>query len=415
MTYISLPTVSNLPWKSMDCCFSVAKPEPYMSFSIHSYLSEIKEKISVHGEDWDIYKKYTNPYENICGRTFKMSICKYKPISRAYFKMLEIINTFNLLGTNDKWTKAKMPQPNIRMFGIAEGPGGFIEAILNYRMRTCKTNKDEYYGMTIEDATNDDVPGWRKTRAFLKNNENIVLEKGSDGTGNILSLANFRHVIGKYRNTMDIITGDGGFDFSADFNSQELSIHELLFAQVAYAVCMQKLGGSFVLKIFDCFHKPTADILYILTSFYEKVHIIKPNTSRYANSEKYVVCTGFRFGNNAPYYSIFERTLEKMLSRDPNTCISGFLKKSHIPLFLYSKIEECNSIIGQSQIDNIHNTLLLINNKYRNEKIDNYLRNHAHKCVNWCIKHGMEYNAPFFADSDKSDEPVANIFIRANP
>ena len=118
MTYISLPTVSNLPWKSMDCCSSVVKPEPYMSFSIHSYLSEIKEKISVHGEDWDVYKKYTNPYENICGRTFKMSICKYKPISRAYFKMLEIINTFNLLGTNDKWTKTKMPQPSIKMFGI---------------------------------------------------------------------------------------------------------------------------------------------------------------------------------------------------------------------------------------------------------------------------------------------------------
>ena len=412
MTYISLPTVSNSPWRSMDCCFSVAKPEPYMSFSIHSYLSEIKEKISVHGEDWDVYKKYTNPYENICGRTFKMSICKYKPISRAYFKMLEIINTFNLLGTNDKWTKAKMQQTNIRMFGIAEGPGGFIEAILNHRMKTCKANKDEYYGMTIEDATNDDVPGWRKTRAFLKNNENIVLEKGSDGTGNILSLANFRHVVGKYRNTMDIITGDGGFDFSADFNSQELSIHELLFAQVAYAVCMQKLGGSFVLKIFDCFHKPTADILYILTAFYEKVHIIKPNTSRYANSEKYVVCTGFRFGNNAPYYGIFERTLEKMLTRDPNTSITGFLKKSPIPLFLYSKIEECNSIIGQSQIDNIHNTLLLINNKYRNEKIDNYLKNHAHKCVNWCIKHGMEYNMPFFAESV---EPAGNIFIRANP
>ena len=413
MTYISLPTVSNMPWKSIDCCFSTAKPDPYMSCSIHTYLSEIKEKINEHGEDWDTYKKYTNPYENICGKFRGGSVCKYKPISRAYFKMLEIINTFNLLGTNDKWAKSRAPQPNIRMFGIAEGPGGFIEAILNYRSRTCKTSaKDEYYGMTIEDSTNDEVPGWRKTRAFLKNNENVFLEKGADGTGNILSVANFRHVIGKYRNTMDIITGDGGFDFSADFNSQELSIHELLFAQVAYAVCMQKFGGSFVLKMFDCFYKPTADIIYILSSFYDKVHIIKPNTSRYANSEKYIVCTGFRFSNNASYYGIFERALEKMLTKEVPTFVAGFLKQSPIPLFLYSKIEECNAIIGQTQIDNIHNTLLLINNKYRNEKIDNYLRNHLHKCVNWCIKHGLEYNAPVFFEPEQ--EPQANIFIRAS-
>jgi hypothetical protein len=52
---------------------------------------------------------------------------------------------------------------------------------------------------------------------------------------------------------------------------------------------------------------------------------------------------------------------------------------------------------------------LLINNKYRNEKIENYLRNHIHKCVNWCIKHGLEYNAPVFFEP-----PDANIFIRAS-
>jgi len=292
------------------------------------------------------------------------------------------------------------------MFGIAEGPGGFIEAVLNYRKSVRGNEQDAFYGMTIEDSTNDEVPGWRKTRNFLRNNENVVLEKGADGTGNILSMDNFRNVTTKYRNSMDIITGDGGFDFSADFNNQELSIHELLFAQVAYAVCMQKFGGSFVLKMFDCFFKPTADIIYILSSFYDKVHIIKPNTSRYANSEKYIVCIGFRFSNSTPYYCIFEKALEKMLSRDPaKTFISGFLKQSHIPLFLYSKIEECNAIIGQTQIENIHNTLLLIDNKQRADKIEYYMRNHTHKCVNWCIKHGLEY----VQQHQHSDE--ANSFI----
>ena len=407
MSYVSFPSISSSPWKSLDCIFGLAKPEPYLSFSLHFYLCEIKEKISKCGEDWDIYKKYTNPYEYIHGNSHKPGVCKYRPISRAYFKMLEILDTFNIIG-NNQWSKNRTNLP-IKMFGLAEGPGGFIEAVCNYRSNSGMNIKDMYYGMTIEDAANDDVPGWRKTRVFLKNNENVILEKGADGTGNILKIENFRHVVSKYRNSMDIITGDGGFDFSSDFNSQEIVIHDLLFAQVAYAVCLQRQGGSFILKIFDCFYKPTADIIYILSSFYDRVYIIKPNTSRYANSEKYIVCVGFKYSSSVNYYGIFEKALEKMINRPPNTFITGFLKQTHIPLFVYNKIEECNSIIGQTQIENIYNTLSLIENKYRAEKIDSYMKNHIQKCVNWCIRHRLEYNPQTILE-----EPV-NIFMRNKP
>lgn len=403
MSYISLPSISNSPWKAADCIINNTKPEPYLSFSLHSYLCDIKEKISKCGDDWDVYKKYTNPYEYIHGNSHKPSVCKYRPISRAYFKMLEILDTFNILCGNSQWSKSKT---SIKMFGIAEGPGGFIEAVCNYRNQHKMNMDDVYYGMTIEDASNDEVPGWRKTRAFLRNNENVIIEKGADGTGNILNMENFKYVVSKHRNSMDIITGDGGFDFSADFNSQEINIHELLFAQVAYAVCMQRQGGSFILKMFDCFYKPTADIIYILSSFYDRVHIIKPNTSRYANSEKYIVCIGFKYSNLNGYYNIFEQTLEKIVNRPPNTFITGFLKQTHIPLFLYSKIEECNSIIGQTQIENIYNTLALIDNKYRSEKIEAHVKIHLQKCINWCIKHKLEYNM-----QPALDEPV-NIFMR---
>jgi hypothetical protein len=85
------------------------------------------------------------------------------------------------------------------------------------------------------------------------------------------------------------------------------------------------------------------------------------------------------------------------------------LKQTHIPLFLYNKIEECNSIIGQTQIENIYNTLSLIENKYRAEKIDSYIKNHIQKCVNWCIRHRLEYNPQTILE-----EPV-NIFMRNKP
>ena len=42
-----------------------------------------------------------------------------------------------------------------------------------------------------------------------------------------------------------------GFDFSVDFNQQEKMSAKLIFAQICYALIMQKKGGHFILKFFD--------------------------------------------------------------------------------------------------------------------------------------------------------------------
>jgi 23S rRNA U2552 (ribose-2'-O)-methylase RlmE/FtsJ len=194
---------------------------------------------------------------------------------------------------------------SMQSFHLAEGPGGFIEAVCNKRSNV----NDRYYGMTILiDETDDNVPGWNKTSSFLEKRPNIQIEVGADGTGNILHIENFDYCVSKYASSMDLITADGGFDFSKDFNKQEISIMHLLWAQVCYAVCLQKCGGNFVLKIFDIFHSHTIDILYILAGFYSEVNVCKLQTSRIGNSEKYVVCKGFRFENNLEFLSIIRES-----------------------------------------------------------------------------------------------------------
>ena len=58
-------------------------------------------------------------------------------------------------------------------FHLAEGPGGFIEAICNRR----NNPEDEYYGMTIIfDETDDNVPAWHKTGHFLSQHPNVTIE-----------------------------------------------------------------------------------------------------------------------------------------------------------------------------------------------------------------------------------------------
>lgn len=380
MTYYLLPKTSFLIHKYIQCIDDDKEPETVISNSLSYYLYNIKTRLDAHENEWDIFKKYTNPYEYIHSVVpfKKKSISVYKPLSRSYFKMIEILNTFNLtFGTKP-----------IQTFHLAEGPGGFIEALCNTR----KNKNDVYIGMTIMDDFNDsNIPGWKKSDNFLKNNENVYIECGEDDTGNILSLANFDFCKKKYGSSMDFITGDGGFDFSMDFNKQEISISQLLFAQVCFAIVLQKKGGTFVLKLFDSFMQHTVDILYILSSFYDKVYLIKPQTSRYANSEKYIVCKDFLFSNNEQFYPFLYKTFNSMLLVDHNRFIHRFL---NIPLSYYFllKLEEYNSIFGQQQIENIHCTTSLIEIKQKQEKIDGLIKTNIQKCIQWCKKNGVEAN-----------------------
>ena len=101
MTYYILPQIeynikdSNLKLTILQNDSQVCQKE----YSLKKYLSKIKGLIDKHIDDWDVIKKYTNPYEFIHTiiPKYKVSICKYKPISRAFFKLIEIYNTFNLL------------------------------------------------------------------------------------------------------------------------------------------------------------------------------------------------------------------------------------------------------------------------------------------------------------------------------
>ena len=380
MTYYLLPKTSINIQDHIHITFTDISPPIVLSQSLSIYLSTMKQKIDDYGNDWDTYKKYTNPYEfihtNIPSKN--KSVCKYKPLSRSYFKMIEIINLLKIFFDYNK---------SINSFHLAEGPGGFIEALANIR----NNKNDKYIGMTIINDSDINVPGWKKSNVFLNKNKNVFIETAHDKKGDLLNIDNFKYCYEKYANSMEIITADGGFDFSEDFNKQEINITQLLFCQIAYAIIMQKKGGSFILKIFDCFMQHSIDLLYILSSFYDKVYIIKPNTSRYANSEKYIVCKGFIFNNNSNYYyQIFYKPFSDIMNnKDKN--ILRFVNID-VSLYFISRLQEYNAIFGQQQLENIYHTFSIINNKSKFEKYSNNIKNNITKCIHWCNKFNLETN-----------------------
>ena len=311
MIYFKLPQSPANIYKYIKIESTFEFPTVFLSQSLCFYMNDIKEKISSREKEWDFYKKYTNPYEYIHSIVpqKKKSVSKYKPISRSYFKMLEMIAEFDI--AKPSFENCDFDDVPMRTFHLAEGPGGFIEAICNKR----SNSEDKYFGMTIIfDENDDNVPAWNKSGYFLSQNNNIQLEYGIDGNGDVLNFDNFVYCVQKYKSSMDLITADGGFDFSKDFNRQEISITNLIWAQVCYALCLQKKGGNFVLKIFDIFYEHTANILYILASFYEEVYVCKLKTSRIGNSEKYVVCKKFRSSSCDDFYPILCESFENNIS-----------------------------------------------------------------------------------------------------
>ena len=458
MQVYTIPSINThiYPFLTVDTSNNI--PQKYISQSLSFFLQDIKEKIHIHEKEWDNYKKYTNAYEYIHTHNpyNKRSVSKYKPLSRSYFKMIELIHEFQLVSfgcygnpsldntehgdvfscsnhnvfskTSDlelleykseyTLTEKKMTvRTPIRTFHLAEGPGGFIEAVVNLR----KNPNDTYIGMTLHDHKNDGtIPTWKKSDYFLLATPNIQIENGADGTGDILSISNFEYCYHTYRSSMDLITADGGFDFSTDFNNQELQIVELLFAQIAFALVMQKPGGSFVLKIFDCFYNSTVDLLALLSSFYKTVYITKPQTSRAGNSEKYVVCKCFSSDSSVedfyPYlYNVFLQlpdrspSITQMSEEQPPSTkpesgnnlpspviyVCRFLSIS-IPIYLEIKIEEYNSGFGFYQIENIHNTITLIERHTKPDRIDNLIHKNIGKCIEWCIRYNIPYNTFLF-------------------
>ena len=384
MIHFQLPKNSPLLYKYITYVgTSEHKPTATISNSLSYYLNDIKKRIDTKETQWDITKRYTNPCEyihtTVPGK--KRSVAKKKPLSRSYFKMIEIVYFFKLLEQPFIENKER-----IRTFHLAEGPGGFIEALVHIRNNL----NDEYIGMSIlDDDIDPNIPGWKKSKTFLQDNPNVKIELGNDESGDILKLNNFTYCKNKYANQMDLITGDGGFDFSVDFNAQEYNIGQLLFAQIAYAVIMQKRNGCFVLKIFDCFMQHTIDMITLLSSFYDKVYITKPQTSRCANSEKYVICKGYCGPSADEIYPYLYKTFESMIeSKQP---LFRFLSLP-ITLLFITKLEEYNAIFGQQQIENIHYTLTLIDSQNKDEKMNALLKNNVKKSTDWCIKYGILHN-----------------------
>lgn len=350
-----------------------------ISKSLHSFLQQLKEEIDLFPGDWDHIKKYVNPFEFIHTKVpgCKYAVCKYIPISRSFFKFIEIAHTFQI--------NQYFMNKDISSMHLAEAPGGFIEALHYYAKSSSNIKITKSIGLSLCDNKTN-IPSWNYSS--LNKLNNIYIQNGN--VCDLTKESNYLYCVKNYEKDFHVITADGGFDFSTDFNKQETMSHPLILAEVLYAITFQKKGGIFVLKVFDIFTKLTLEIIYLLSSCYEKIYIYKPNTSRVANSEKYIICKNFIITEN-----VRNDLIEIIPSLIKNCNKISSILTNPLPLHFLNKIEEINAVLGQQQLETISQTMTLITHKTQQDKLTTLMEHNIQKSIAWCKKHNFPFNNDF--------------------
>ncbi|KAG9389787.1 FtsJ-like methyltransferase [Carpediemonas membranifera] len=231
-----------------------------------------------------------NPYENCKKDIF---------INRAAVKLMNIDHLFKLTSSLRKDAGAGQ----LVCADVCAGPGGFTEYMF-WRMGPERLLQ---FGMTLKGKHDFNLKNFHVRTYTLHHNrpENRFLriygpDRFSDGSvfvrENVMKLHSSIYSLGaayeelKGVRSVDMLTCDGGDDVSHNYNMQEIESKRLVLCQAIVALTIVRKGGHFVLKIFDSFSPFTVSVLYILYTQFETFTIIKPYSSRPANSERYVVC-----------------------------------------------------------------------------------------------------------------------------
>jgi len=353
MSYYTLPRKQTIC--KLNPIYSKDKDavKPIISFSLLHYLKIAQDQIrllqslqdSENPEyNIDLIYKVVNPYEFIHCRVpgSKFSVSKIKASSANFYTFMEIVNSFNIFESfNGR---------NIRSLHCGKNNTATIDCMNIFR----ENNYDYNYDYTLEPTI-------------------------------------FNHIIGVESMTIDFLY----FELSDLTDNRDANKYVIEFVNIlCYILTYQNVNGLCIIKVDSIFFKPMLDIIYLLTSMYEKVYIIKPNASNVLKNERFLICKNF--------LSDYSKTIEnnnilknlKVILSEFNNCgnMVTSIFGSDLPYYFLNKIEESNIINGQQQLEHFDHLVNTIKNKNRDDKIETLKKNNIQKCIQWCEKNKIPYN-----------------------
>ena len=336
------------------------KIKPYISYSLFCYLNDVYNQLfkledntntsdsKVNDVTIEYVNKIVNPFEfihtNVPGSI--ISVSKVKPDANIFFELMEIFQLFNIneiLSTNHKINIAHLTP--------------------NY------TSTNYLLNMLRED-----------------NDDNIISE---DFDYNKLY---DMFITKKFETKLDLII----CEFNPyDYNNTKQYIQNMILIFMIISKYQSNLGTC-IIKIDNIFYKAIIDIIFLLSSFYDKIILVKPIISNITKGERYIVYKSFNsniFEHSNLSSQLYERILTKINENNVATdkCVDSLIN-DEIPYYFLNKLEESNAVIGQQQLEAYDQIINIFKNRNRDEKIENLKRQHIQKCIQWCEKNQLPHN-----------------------
>nr|XP_050847313.1 cap-specific mRNA (nucleoside-2'-O-)-methyltransferase 1 [Vespula vulgaris] len=276
----------------------------------------------------------SNPYETIRGAFF---------LNRAAVKMANMDKACDFL-----FTKPTNLKNNELLYfaDVCAGPGGFSEYVLWRKKWHAKG-----FGFTLKNENDFKLGDF-----YAGSPETFHTFYGPKGDGDVFDTSNqeaFRDLIMKHTHGKGVhfMMSDGGFSVEGQENIQEILSKQLYLCQCLVALMIVRDGGSFVTKLFDLFTPFSAGLVYLMYRCFDEICICKPNTSRPANSERYLICKGKRHDTHDVMKYLFHVN-KLLLKRDEDKDVMELVPLEELEMekeFL-QYLRRSNNNLGKKQI-----------------------------------------------------------------
>lgn len=392
---------------NQDVTFSKYINKPKLEYGFQYFLWRTKDYMSIT-ENFTadkpyrivnnfehIIKNHKNDLLNYSSSYLNMSPKEPRILSRAFFKLWEILLYFDLA-----------LEKNIKVVGIAEAPGSFIQCIILFRKKfKLLSSKDRIQCLTIYsddskfikmndkcmasyNSINKNLVNVFKTYPTKESNKSLIKIDGDltkIKTHNIFN----KHIASK-KLYADLITADGGFKWK-DENYQEQEAYRLIYGEILNALSNINKDGTFVLKIFETFTDVTIKLITLCGSFFKETHMYKPFMSRISNSEKYIIFKKFKYDPIKEKKQL-KKQLEPLVNvfkkiNNNKEYINSIFSDMVISKELLNQFKYMNTMIMNKQMIMINKIVTFINKK-NNYGLDyhNYMKEQIKNTEFWINK-----------------------------
>ena len=340
--------------KNIDIKLTNIMDYPKCSIGFHHFIHSLKKDTEILKQFENKKKVYlvTNEFEidvDSYDNCISKEVDKFlnikdkipKIISLDFYKIWEILFMFNLINMDT----------DLKVLYLTDS-GSSVQSLIHFREKYAKNTKNDFNYVLKTDKINEELFTY-----YNKSKNILYYDKISDKFDLIISGINYN-----YDNDNE--------------NIIEQEYFKTIFTNLLYIIKNQKKNGNCIIKIFETFTNVTSKIFAILISIYEQIFVVKPFISRSSESERFIICMGFKYTDKDNEYNNILKKIEeinKLINDNAKMTLCNIFKTYELTFKFKIRMIKLNTLLTNKLFKAIGENVNFINSqKYYGDKYQQY-------------------------------------------